>query len=1087
MKKDSDDLDIVFGRKKDLNKEVKPKAYVDEDLNEVSGTRTDLPKHHYFEEEESFDSEDVRENLGRVNIFEEEILDESDDMEEPMAKLPKSKKKNKKKSDISTGLKVQRVIASILIVALTLGVVGTAGIWVFVADSWRKSPQMYPEDFNGNNTTVIFDDQNEIIQTTGAKKSDAITYNELPQVLVDALIATEDSRFFGHNGVDVPRFTKAMMVNVKDSLTRFRLSFSQGGSTLTMQIIKNTYFMSENVETGEGSLAASSGIEGVRRKMQELSMAQTLEKDKMLTKKEQIAFYLNTINFGAGNNTQGIQSSTQRYFNKDVSELNLIESAFLAGVINAPTAYSPYRSIRKAKERTHTILDLMFLHGYITESERDVAKAIDIENIFVDHSQTGDDSLANQAYLDMVYEEVEELTGLKINSVPMKIYTNMNSNVQKEIDKVQNREVSGLNPVDKNAQMGSVVLENGTGRIVGVFGGYDYNQAKAFNRAKSAKAQPASVVKALLSYPLAFEHLGISSDHVVTDAPYVFAGMSADKDGQVNNYDNVYKGDMLLKDAFANSRNTTALTLLESVQDKIGSQAILDYMRNIGLADLDKFDVQYGIGGSTLEVTPLQLAESLSTIINKGEYVKSSTINRIEFLNGQEPVVNEPKGTQVLSEGAAYLTTELMQHAVSSSYSGYLTPTRRSYPVFGKTGTNQWSLVQSKNKGYPDRAPKNRDLLTATDRFSIATWIGYDEENADYKAYMSDALTQQNVQGNYHNYILKVLEKEYGPGKAIERPSDIVDIKHILGPFPYQRPLDGMKDSMVVTGKILKQYLDLTDPTPQSLDSLKDASVEYSQLGLKVDANVTLDPYADESKLTVAPDTQEMKLRGTDKVYTGKRMYDDSWLYGAVEYVVDVVVDGQVVNTLRSGHNVVGVSVNVPRGSTLQLCAYYGYENMISVESNKICNDIKLDNAVDESSLLQLPAAGSDIANFKKSANDKGVAYSLVPTLSDDFNQFGKVIKVVDGKDKDYTGQQLSADEAKALGLKVHVNDYKYDLAVSPTTVGKFYDDYSRWIQIKEPTQEERAQALTHFNGDESKTSIEMLKDYYTGNQLKLN
>ena len=986
------------------------------------------------------------------------------------------KKTKPKKNKAAKKLKVQRIIAVILIVCVGLGVIGTATIWGFAASAMKKSPDMYEEDFFAMTSSELLDSNGESYHKTGLKATDAIEYDDLPQVLVDAFIATEDSRFFEHKGVDIPRFTKAMMINVKDSIKRMRFTFSQGGSTITMQLLKNTYFVSENVQTGEGQLAASTGIAGVERKMQELYLATKLEKEKILTKKEQITFYLNTTYFGAGSNTMGIQTSVKRYFDKDVSELNLIESAFLAGVINAPNSYSPYSSIRKAKERTHTVLELMNLHGYISESELAVAKAIEIENIFVDRNQKAEENLVYQAYIDVVYKEIKEAAGMEITDAPMIVHTNMNRKVQEGIDKVQRREIAKLNPGENSEiQMGSIIVENGTGAIVGVFGGYDYDGALIHNRARDIKETPGSVVKAVLSYPLAFEHLGISTEHIVTDSPYVLAGMTAENNGQVNSYDNAYLGDIPLKFAFADSRNSVAITMFEEASKVMSKPGVIQYMQDLGFVDIKAWDPQLAIGGNKFATSPIQLAEAVSTIMNNGENIKPSTITKIEFLDGREPIIVDPEVKELLSPGAAYLTTELMKHAVSGPNAGFLAPTRRPYPVFGKTGTSQWDKTIAAKLGIPKGAAQNRNMITATDRFSMATWVGFDKhETKDH--YLNDRITSMNLPGNLNSYFLDLLANEYGPGKEIARPDDVVEITHIKGPFPYQRPIEGMREDMIVTGSITKKALKLEEPKPQSLDNLKEATVESSQMGDKVTANITLTPYPDETKLTVAPDTKDMILPTTTKVYKGRRLYDDSWLYGAVDYVVDVVVDGEVVETLRSSHNTIGITRNVPKGSKLSLCGYYGYSNMKAVESNKICQDIEIKEVEEETILV--PALNTPIGPFKDAANKAGLKYKIKSLANPDINLLGTVAAVSNGADnKSYAGQNVAIDLLKKDSkFTITLHDYVFDIqketATKPMTQGEFYNKFKTLINIKEPSAEDAILPLTAFDGNLGKVNL---------------
>ena len=193
-----------------------------------------------------------------------------------------------------------------------------------------------------------------LIADIGAELRENITYADLPQVVIDAFISIEDSRYFVHNGFDLPRFTKAAMTNLITSLKTGDISFDQGGSTFTMQLVKNTYLSAEK---------------SIPRKLKEIYLA--LQLDTQISKKRVLELYLNMINFGAGT-TRGIANAAKYYFGKDVNALNLTEAAYLAGVINAPGMISPFLfgDIEVATTRRNEVLDLMVQIGRASCRER---------------------------------------------------------------------------------------------------------------------------------------------------------------------------------------------------------------------------------------------------------------------------------------------------------------------------------------------------------------------------------------------------------------------------------------------------------------------------------------------------------------------------------------------------------------------------------------------------------------------------------------------------------------------------------------------------------------------------------------------
>ena len=320
-----------------------------------------------------------------------------------------------------------RIVMTWLVILFMVSslVVGTIGL-NYIRNIASQSPELNPDDFTAAQSSKIFDSEGTIIANIGLQIRENITFEELPQSVIDAFVAIEDSRFFEHNGFDLPRFTKAVFENLKT------MSFSQGGSTFTMQLVKGTYF-----ETEEAT-AVRSGLAGVNRKIQEINVA--LKAEKVISKKEILTFYLNKINYGVPKNRRGIQTAAQYYFGKDISEVSLLEAAVLAGVINAPNLYSPINNLELSEKRAHTVLDLMVYHGYITKKEAELSKSVPLENLLVGELSSNSANIAHQAYVDAVVDEVIKLTGQDPVMVPMRIYTSMDSTLQNKFEQIQNGE-----------------------------------------------------------------------------------------------------------------------------------------------------------------------------------------------------------------------------------------------------------------------------------------------------------------------------------------------------------------------------------------------------------------------------------------------------------------------------------------------------------------------------------------------------------------------------------------------------------------------------------------------------------------------
>ncbi|UKI57501.1 MAG: transglycosylase domain-containing protein [Clostridium sp.] len=202
-----------------------------------------------------------------------------------------------------------------------------------------------------------------MIASIGSEKRQIVKYNELPEVLIDAIVATEDSRFFTHDGVDIYRFTKAGF--------GYLTGTNEGGaSTLTMQVSKNTFTSTK-----------ANGFKGLVRKFTDIYMSMFNIEKKIILKKKLWNFYVNSPYLGAG--SYGVVTAAKTYFNKDISNLTLVEAAMIAGMFQAPGEYDPYVNPEKTNVRKNEVIDLMYRHGYITESEMDAAKRKDISEIIV--------------------------------------------------------------------------------------------------------------------------------------------------------------------------------------------------------------------------------------------------------------------------------------------------------------------------------------------------------------------------------------------------------------------------------------------------------------------------------------------------------------------------------------------------------------------------------------------------------------------------------------------------------------------------------------------------------------------------------
>lgn len=815
---------------------------------------------------------------------------------------PNKAVKKKKKSKVSVGKKAAIFIVYLILI-LGLAVAGFGGkiAWDMIQDA----PEISLNDFEGLESSQIYDKDGLQITELGAYLRENIGYDEMPSVLVDAFVAIEDSRFFEHPGFDVPRFAKAALENLKSK------SFGQGGSTFTMQLVKNTYFQVDDLENS--TIAEKS----VPRKVQEIWTALKLEK--LIDKKEIFQLYVNKLNFGG--NIRGVQKAAQYYFGKDAKNLSLSESALLAGIVNRPNAYNPYDHLDYATSRRNTVLDMMVYHGYITETECELAKSIRVEDLLVGEDYTITEAGGPyQSYIDAVIEEVKEITGKDPAMTPMKIYTNMDRTVQDQIDAIQRGEKVEF--PDELMQIAIVSMNNQTGEIVGLGGGRNYSGARLLNRAISQFKQPGSAVKPFLSYALAFEYLGWATDHVITDRPIVYRGTTK----VINNFDGQYRGDVTMLQAVGQSLNTPAIQTLQQVIDTIGRSKVVSYLQSLGFSqvDNDHFDTGYAIGGSNFQASATEMASAHGAMINGGRYVKPHTVSRIEYNDGSEPYVADHQGQQVISEESAYLASSLMQYCVEGPYFNYMQDLKRSYPVYAKTGTTDWGK-DGVRFGIPEGAAKDKWMISSTSQVTNVVWVGYDKGVKDEKTYFDNAKSKLNIPGQINELLLDANYHEDNPPKAIEKPAGVENITHIIGTFPYAA-VDGVDGSLATTGMIKKEYNKLVSPwgaSEQKLDS--SISAYMDEWGSLV---INWGGYRDD----LAANQKEISYNenGIYVYAVGQKLFDWSWVLGNPYYYAKVLVNGGLVHEITS--DTPSYYDYVDGGGSVQVCGYYVYSTGLHSE-----------------------------------------------------------------------------------------------------------------------------------------------------------
>ncbi len=863
------------------------------------------------------------------------------------------------------------ILSGVILVGVVVLIIGLIVMFTMLADK----PEVSLDDFQNQESTEIYDVNGDIVAELGMTIRENITYDDLPNVLVDAFVAVEDSRFFTHNGFDISRFSKAIIENIKS------MSFSQGGSTFTMQLVKNTYFVDD--EAGIGA------TKEVSRKVQEIVMAMELENQ--TSKKNIFELYLNKLNFGGNRNIRGIEKAANYYFDKSVTELNLAESALLAGVINAPNAFNPFNDLEAATARRNEVLYLMNYHGYISDEEYELASCIKVEDLLVDpNSHTGDGEGINyQAYVDAVVSEVMDLTNQDPYVVPMKIYTYMDPEVQSLMDSIQ---AGTINEVieesedlpagdtfefpDDDFEIASISVNNATGEINGILGGRNYADGGELllNHATEQYKQPGSSIKPILDYALAFENLGWATSHVLVDRPIVYPGTS----NVIYNVTGTFVGEVTLSEAVGNSLNTPAVQALEQVIENTSNAYVVEYMQSMGFSNvnIDNFNIQFAIGGADLTVSCLEMAGAQAALLNGGQYIKPHTISKIEFKNGKNPITPTYAPTQTLSPEAAYLTTQLLYSNVNGGYANMMQILRENYPVYAKTGTTDWG-TSGRQYGIPDGSIKDAWNICSTSEYTVATWIGYERASSEKQSYILESVYYQNIQGKISDLIKTRNVTIHGEPEAVERPEGIRSITHIIATFPYAAPIEGMNEEYITTGLIAADNYQLVNPEEVTIADMAD-SVSVSLDASNNNLTVNWPEYPEPDKTKEVADNQEMDISlydGNGSVIVeakGRKLFDYAWVFGPIRYKADVKVNGQNIKTITANSPSHTENIDVNPGDSIEVCAYYGYDSQ-DMRSNQVCKSLQI---ADNDISFTLPTSG-DASSIQSWADRYGINLNI--------------------------------------------------------------------------------------------------------------
>lgn len=564
-----------------------------------------------------------------------------------------------------------------------------------------KAPTLSEKDLIATTSSKIYDNQNNLIADLGAEKRISVKTNEIPTDLVNAIVAIEDHRFFNHRGVDFIRIGGAFFSNLRGG--------RQGGSTLTQQLIKLTYF------------STSSSDQTLSRKIQEAWLATQLEQK--ATKQEILTYYINKVYMSNGN--YGMQTAARSYYAKDLKDLSLPQVALLAGMPQAPNQYDPYTNPEAALQRRNLVLKEMLDMKSITNEQYESA----VNTPVTDGLQSLTGSSNYPAYMDNylkeVIQQVEEETGYNVLTTGMDVYTNVDTAAQKRLWDIYNSD-EYVNYPDNELQVASTIIDVTNGKVIAQLGSRHQSSNVSFgtNQAVETNRDWGSTMKPISDYAPAIEHEEYSSTGVtIPDTPYNFPGTNT----QIYNWDRQYYGNISMVYALQQSRNVPAVRALE----KVGLKKAQKFLSSIGI-DYPEMVYANAISSNTSDssnkygASSEKMAAAYATFANGGTYYKPQYVNRVVFSDGTTKNF-DTSGTRVMKEATAYMMTDMLKSVITAG-TGYNANISGLYHA-GKTGTSNYADNElkklTKDYNYSSIVTPDELFVGYTTQYSMAVWTGY--------------------------------------------------------------------------------------------------------------------------------------------------------------------------------------------------------------------------------------------------------------------------------------------------------------------------------------------------------------------------
>lgn len=592
----------------------------------------------------------------------------------------------------------------------------------------------------------ILDNQNQVMATfsVSGRSYTPVTLDQISPQLIKATLSVEDRKFYDHMGFDIKGMGRAILVNLQE------MNRSQGASTLTQQLARNLYL---------------SHAKTWSRKVKEAIYTTQLEMK--YSKDEILQMYLNEIYYGHG--AYGIEAASRMYFGKSAKDLDLAESAMLAGIPKGPTYYSPYNHMDSAVKRQKIVLSTMVETGNITKQEANSATR---ENLVIQPQGEQKTSTTAPYFRDYVRQLVINDLGIteeQLDHGGLNIYTTLDSHAQQAAEDAVDKGMDSKSELE----VALISLDPRTGYIKAMVGGTNY-QTNQYNHTLATTRQPGSAFKPIM-YLSALSSQKMNALSTFKSEPTLFHYDNNRKTYQPSNFGEKYLGEIDMREAIAASDNIYAVNTIL----KVGPEMVLDTAQKMGIQSPLQAVPSLALG--TSPVSPLEMASAFGVISNAGLRIAPVAVLKITDASGELIYEAEPtQGEQVVDPAASYVLTHLMESVFESGGTGNRVSSLMKRPVAGKTGTTNTDAW----------------LVGFTPELATAVWVGYD------KGRNIETADGRRAAPIFAQYTEKALENV--PPKIFPIPEGVVSV--------YIDPDSGLLATADCPEKTLEVFIQGTEP-----------------------------------------------------------------------------------------------------------------------------------------------------------------------------------------------------------------------------------------------------------------------------------